>query len=238
MSDKMVRFKRSQNGLYLFEPSYIRNNQLCATNIAIDSGEEIIKMFTNRQMQQATLARQVHHALSTPSIQDFKDIFIMNAVKDMPITIEDIKTAELIFGPDKAALKGKIVRKKPNPVVSIHIKIPRELISNHHEVKLCIDTRHFNGLAFSATISRRIMYQTVEYLTNHVLDDVFRIYSQVGFKVTTINYDIEYQPIMKNMVDVYGVRMHYSNSQEHVPEAERSIRVIKRDLERRTTAYH
>ena len=105
-------------------------------------------MFTNRQVQQAKLARQIYHALGTPSIQDFKVIVTMNTLNDMPITIEDIKTAELIFGPDIGALKGKTVRKKPTPVVSNYIKIPRELFSNHHEVTLCIDAMHINGLAF------------------------------------------------------------------------------------------
>ena len=122
----------------------------------------------------------------------------MNAVKDTPITIEDIKTAELIFSPDIGGLKGKTVRKKPNPVVSNYIEIPKDLISNHHEVTLCIDTMHINGLAFLATISRRIMYRTAEYLTNqkaksyqHVLDTVSRINNQAGFKITTIHCDNE-----------------------------------------------
>ena len=104
---------------------------------------------------------------------------------------------------------------------------------------------HINDLAFLATISRRIMYRTAKYLTNqkaesyqHVLDTVVRIYNQAGFKITTIHCDNEYQLIKKNMANLYGIRMNYSNPQEHVPEAERSIRVKRRDLERRTTVYH
>ena len=45
--------------------------------------------------------------------------------------------------------------------------------------------------------------------------------------MTTIHCDKEFQLIIKNMEDIYGIKMNYANSQEHVPEAERSIRVIK-----------
>jgi hypothetical protein len=59
-----------------------------------------------------------------------------NAIKNLPITQEDIKTAEMIFGQDIGMLKGKTVRKKPLPVASDFIEVPRELIDNHHEVTL------------------------------------------------------------------------------------------------------
>ena len=66
LSDKTVRFKRSQNGLYLFKTPYIKNNQLCATNVVIDSVEDNMKISTNRQVQQEKLGRQVYHAFSKP----------------------------------------------------------------------------------------------------------------------------------------------------------------------------
>jgi hypothetical protein len=46
------------------------------------------------------MARQVYHALGTPSINDFKSILQMNAIKNMPITLDDINLAAKIFGPD------------------------------------------------------------------------------------------------------------------------------------------
>jgi hypothetical protein len=67
------------------------------------------------------------------------------------------------------------------------------------------------------------MYRTAEFLPNqkaesyqNVLDRVFRIYNQAGFKITTIHCDNEFQPIMKILADVYQIRMNYSNPQEHV----------------------
>jgi hypothetical protein len=97
---------------------------------------KIWKRFTPRQIKQAKLTRQVYQAFSTPSIQDFKSIVTMNAVNNLLITIEDIDTAELIFGPDIGVLNGKTARIKPTPVISNIIQIPKELITNHQSVAL------------------------------------------------------------------------------------------------------
>jgi hypothetical protein len=43
----------------------------------------------------------------------------MNLINNCPITIEDIKIAEDIYGPDIAVLKRKTVRKKPIQVKKI-----------------------------------------------------------------------------------------------------------------------
>jgi hypothetical protein len=105
-----------------------------------------------------------------------------------------------------------------------------------------MDGMKINGVPFLATISRDIMYRTAEWIPNQttpayrsVLDNVFRIYNLAGFKITTILCDNEFQPLMNELADVYNVRMNYANPQEHVPEAERNIRVIK---ERFRATFH
>jgi hypothetical protein len=211
----MKKFRKLKRKSYLdtvleLECCYIKGNQVFDNNIEIDSSEENMEMFNLRQIKQAKLTRQVYQALGTPSIQDFKAIVTMNAVNNLPITIEDIDSAELIFGPDIRALKGKTVRRKPAPVISNIIQIPRELSTYHQSVTLCIDILHTNGMAFLTTVSRRIMYQTAEFLLNqkaeyyqNVLDGVFSILNQAGFKITAIHCNNELQPIMKIMADVY-----------------------------------
>jgi hypothetical protein len=106
----------------------------------------------------------------------------MNAIKNLPVTIDDINMAEKMFGPDIGALKGKTMQAKPAPVVSDYIEIPTALIETYQEVTLCMDTIKINGLYFLTTILRNIMYCTVEWVENQtpksyrsVLNIVLRI---------------------------------------------------------------
>jgi hypothetical protein len=64
----------------------------------------------------------------------------MNVIKNCPMTVEDINIAENIFGPDMSSLKGKSTRCKPKPVRIDLIEILKELITKHHDIKLCMDT--------------------------------------------------------------------------------------------------
>jgi hypothetical protein len=205
-------------------------------NHSIVSVKENRKYFTDRQFQQAKHARQIYHALGTPSLQDFKTIVML------PVTLDDIKTAEKIFGPVIGALKGKTTRRKPAPVVSDYVKIPKELITIHNNATLCIDGIKINGLQFLTTVSRNIMYRTAEWVPSQtseayrsVLDNVFRIYNTSGIRISTIHCDNEFQPLKQELQAVYGVTMNYANPQEHVPEAESNNRVIK---ERFRAAFH
>jgi hypothetical protein len=139
----------------------------------------------------------------------------MNIIKNVPVTLEDIKLAEQIYGPDIGALKGKTTRAKPVPVVKDYIEIPNELITAHQDVVLCMDGMKINGVPFLTTISRNIMYRTTEWIPNQtpqayrsVLDNVFRIYNLADFKITTILCDNEFQPLMNELAEIYNVWMN------------------------------
>jgi hypothetical protein len=115
-------------------------------------------------------------------------------------------------------------------------------VDNQQQVTLCVDAMKINGIPFLATISRNIMYRTVQPLENQTsaahrsaLGIVFDLYKKAGFTVTTIHCDNEFQPLMQELATSTGIRINYSNPQEHVPEAERNIRVIK---ERFRAAFH
>ena len=65
-------------------------------------------------------------------------------------------------------------------------------------------------------------------------DTVFRIYNTAGFQIAKLFVDPEFRFIEDEMTDI-DIEMHYCAVQEHVPEVERSIRVIK---ERFRAMYH
>jgi Reverse transcriptase (RNA-dependent DNA polymerase) len=241
---KQIKFTKSFNGLYYFKPTYNTNsgNETSLVNHSIESVKENKLFFTDRQVQRAKLARNIYHAIGTPSLKDFKLIITSNMIKNIPITIEDINIAEKIFGPDVGALKGKTTRQKPAPVVNDYVEVPKELIDNHHNVTLCMDGIKINGVPFLTTISRNIMYRTAEWVPNQtpeayrsVLDNIFQTYNKAGFRIAIIHCDNEFRPLMSQLQNTYNVQMNYANPQEHVPEAERNNRVIK---ERFRSAFH
>jgi hypothetical protein len=238
---KQPEFKNNARGLYYYQPKY-DTTKSSVNNAFVESVEENSQFYTPRQVERAKLARQVYDTLGTPSVKDFKTIVNTNAIHNLPVTIEDINIAEKIFGPDIGALKGKTTRKKPTPVIEDYIEIPPELIHNHQHVTLCIDGMFINGVPFLTTVSRHIQYRTVQPLVNQsasayrsALDEIFRIYEHAGFFIKTIHCDNQFQPLLKELTEAYGVSINYANPQEHVPEIERSIRVIK---ERFRATFH
>ena len=232
---RVASFINDGRGLYFYKPTY----KTCETDtqdvsMVVDTIKENKLLFTARQVEQAKLARKIYHAIGTPSVKDFKAIVLTNAIRNLPITAKDIDLAEKIFGPDIGALKGKTTRCKPTPVVDDRIQIPPTLIHNHQNVTLCIDGMTINGVHFLTTISRHILYRTAQPIANHsaasyksALDTVFSTYNQGGFFIQYIHCDNQFRPLLQELTNDYGVTINYANPQEHVPEVERSIRVIK-----------
>ncbi|KAL7562162.1 hypothetical protein ACA910_020358 [Epithemia clementina (nom. ined.)] len=86
------------------------------------------------------------------------------------------------------------------------------------------------------------MYQTACYLQQQSMDhywlalkDVFRIYNAAGFCITKIHVDNEFRTLRENLMNLENIEIKLANAQEHVPEAERNIRVMK---ERVRATFH
>jgi hypothetical protein len=207
----------------------------------MSSLEESKQLFTVNQFERARRARELCHAIGTPSLNDFKSIIRMNIIGNNPVTTEDINIAEQIFGSDIGALKGKTVRRTPRQVIDDSIEIPNELIQSQQNVKLCI--MYVNGMQFLTTISKNIHYRTAQYIASKspleyakTLKEVLNVYKKGGFKVTHIFCDNEFKPLMHLLADQEpDIKFSYSSPNEHVPDIERSIQVIK---ERIRATYH
>ena len=120
----------------------------------------------------------------------------MNLVKNNPVTVDDIKLAESIYGPDIGVLKGKTTRSKPAPVVRDLVDVPKLLVKRNKKVKICFDVLTVCGLHFMASISKNLMYCTCKYIPDlkattyqsHI-DKVLRLYNAAGFQVKQIHCD-------------------------------------------------
>jgi hypothetical protein len=156
LPNKLIQIERIGNNLHVYRPP----NTATGKQIQLlNTVEENESFYTHRQFERAKSARDLYHALGTPSVPDFKAMLWQNN----PVTIEDIMLAETIFGPDIGALKGKTTRCKPTSVVHNYIEIPKELITSQSNATLCIDVIKVNGLVLLISESR--IYSTEQLIS-------------------------------------------------------------------------
>jgi hypothetical protein len=107
--------------------------------MSISTVTENKKEFTKWQIQRAEVARSLYRKVGFPSVKDYKYVIQTNQIKDCPVTVTDIDIAFKIWGKDITMLKGKMVKKKPLPVVKDLVKVPKEFIKLHKDVTLTMD---------------------------------------------------------------------------------------------------
>ena len=78
------------------------------------------------------MAQKLYHIVGMLMIQSFKAMLRTNIIKNCPVTVEDVTMAEKIFSPSMSSLKGKSTRMNPKLVKQDLIKIPKKLITKHH----------------------------------------------------------------------------------------------------------
>ncbi len=144
------------------------NNQLTLINYQnseqqnfMNTVEENKKLYTKRQIAGAEAARKLYQVVGYPSLKDFMHIIQTHGINNCPITLEDVKISQKIFGPDVYAIKAKTVRKKPKVVVNDYVEIPKELIQAHKGIELCTDIMFIDEVAFLVTMSKYIKFITI-----------------------------------------------------------------------------
>src|SRR5210317_1558710 len=155
-------------------------------------------------------------------------------IKNCPVTIEDVKIAEDIWGKDISYLKGKTTRNKP-PVVKFDlVEIPKELKAKGYLVTLSIYTIYINGIGFLTSIGYPMYYRKCSHVEDTTEDEFYRkidkaimIYNRGGVRVNMIKCDGEFKSMMDRVSDDMDIMMNYTNTQDHSSRAERNNRVIK-----------
>ena len=119
-----------------------------------------------------------------------------------------------MFGRDLGYLKGRTTRRKPLPILSDTVEIPKELYQKQQDIVLCIDGMNVNAMHFLTTISKNIMYRTAQYMQQNraknvfgALDVVLRLYNSAGFRIAEIHCDREFEPIFNDLKDEWDVTM-------------------------------
>ena len=243
---KIVKFHQLNNRLYAMNPNH-PHQAFAQVDSKYNMGQmrdNNLKHLSNRQQTAVLKARQLHHALGTPSMEDLKAMIRMNLIRYNPVTTKDINLAEKVYGPDVGTRKGKNTRRRPNPVVSTTIELPDELLDIHKEVTVSLDGLEINNVKFMTTIAHDLYYRTAQYISDtvksefeRILNELCNLYRNGNFTLSEIHCDNQFRTVMSYWAASKDppVRINYANPQEHVPRAERNNRVIQ---ERVRAMYH
>ena len=203
----------------------------------INTVENNVKKFTQRQITDAKMARQYQNTagLTTKAVLRMID---SGSLLNSPITRESIRDGIAIWGPSVANLKGKTTRSRPDPVrinSSTITTIPPHILQHHGNIILCADIMKVNKIPFLASISQVIKLGSATELTNMQIDTIvdtivtlLQIYTSRGFKVTAIAADNGFAALMDNEKFLtFGVVLNLTSQDEHQPHVERFIRTLK-----------
>ena len=225
-----IHFEMTEEGLHVFVPE--QNVGMAFVNTVSENKER----FSKRQLKGAQLAKELYAKLVYPSLKDFKWAITSNQIKDCPVTVNDIDVATEVWGKDISALKGKTTRRKPVPVQGNIMKVPKDFMRLHQDVFLTLDIFFVTAQnPFLLTLSRKIDFTSATHLANRKLEtiyaafkEVYQFYRHRGFRIETVHCDGEFQPLGKLIESLpKEPRVNLTSANEHVPEIERRIRVVK-----------
>ena len=187
--------------------------------------------YSKWQIQAAEKAKTFYDCLAYPSTPDYKWILQSNQIKECPLSTEDAKIADKIWGPNIAALKGKTTCSTPEHVAIDIVEVPMEIRTLHRNVTLSINVFFVNKIPFLITLSRKKCFTTITHLSNQKIHTIFKefkaiftYYLQQGFQVMTVTADGEFAPLEKLLYKLPGALwLNLTSSNEHEPFVKRRI---------------
>ena len=226
---RVLKFQEATRRLYFFDTA-TKDDE---STMLVTTVDDNMSKFSSYDVSRARLARTIQIRIGRPSTQDFIRYVRDNLIPNCPITVQDIKTAEFIWGPDLGSLKGKTVRNK-SPTVRVQTSsIPLGIMQKYRDVTLSIDVMKINGIPFFNTISRHIRFGSAGKLDNlkdstiiSHLRVIMGVYTVRGFRVTIILADNQFES-MRGEIAALGAIINVVSRDEHVPEIERYNRTIK-----------
>jgi hypothetical protein len=91
-------------------------------------------------------------------------------------------------------------------------------------------------LLFLTSISKNLYYRTAQFVENKTINnfkkaikEIIQIYNNMaGFHIEEIRSDNDFQTLKDPIFEEFEICMHFSNPQEHIPEAKQNNFWIKR----------
>ena len=224
------KFIRSTGGLHYYDTKK-ENSQF----IMMQTVKENESIYSKRDLMNAKKAINLYHAIGRPGYKAFYDTLQKGLIRNCAITLQDAKNAFQIYGPDEGAIMGKTTREKPQRVdINELYQLPIDFITKYRHVTLAIDILFFDTIPFLLTISRDVHFHTIEKLPDRenktilaALQRVISIYNARGFFIQFILADGEFRHMSGDIMTAFKCHLNCTSAGEHVPEAERAVRVIK-----------
>jgi hypothetical protein len=139
---------------------------LAQTDNKIPTVKDNQAWFTKKQIDGANRARAFQRIACYPPDADLIKALSLGKLKNVDFTIDDVKNAAKIYGPDLAAIKGRTTRKEGRGPINDYMEIPEEFIEAHKDIELTMDIVTVEGLKFFHSKDTNIKYHYVEYLPN------------------------------------------------------------------------
>ena len=124
------------------------------------------KDLSERQYKILLVERNIYHMVGAENLRKMKMVIRQNIVQNFPVTVEDIKISEKIFGTGVSTLKLRTTIQRPKLVVGYFIKIPIEMIENNQELILCMDIMFIDQQEFFTKIDKDIRFIVLVPLFN------------------------------------------------------------------------
>ena len=139
----------------------------------------------------------------------------------------------------EGAIKGKRVRKAPLEinVDENRTEIPEQLSAELEKITMSLDIFFVDKIPFLTSISRKLHFSTARAIKNREHDVVFagimeiiNFYKMHKHEIEFMLCDNEFGPLKTRLREEGGAEMNLSAPNEHVPEVERNIKLIKERL--------
>ena len=230
----ILHFRTLDTGLYFIDTDNIDHHiqQVPTSTQLLTTVEQNKNNFTRRQVQGADDARVLQERLGWPATSRFIHYINNGHILNCPITEDDVRRSELIYGPPIPILKGKTVRNRPShipPIKPIHL--PNNIVQQHSQDELDMDHFWVNGTPFFHTKSHNLNFITTYKCDStgksesiRHIDKATQLYANRGFAIVAYHGDNAFECLRMHLGDA---NLHTVAKDEHVPGIERSIRTVK-----------
>lgn len=150
------------------------------------------KGYTQEDVERTILAHKMQagneHPIKTTFKREVSWSSYSSMFKDCPLITKDIFNAQKILGPSVLCIEGKWTRGRPEVVRPDYVSIHLELVKTNKYIMVAADVMLVLGLPFFVTLSLRIRYVTVQFVSRwtpgklaNTLKLVISLYRRTGF---------------------------------------------------------